>query len=318
MLFVMFLMIDVEGVDLAFHLPVSTQEHIPFGISVPSTLISNSSRVSLSRFQNCSDDNFIAVYEGTSPAHPRVDQKAYVKFGERPDWTLGDSPSPATVCVDATPVGHFEYYLSPRLNTSSHPIFPIQTIPFRVFMNFGWSFKFPVIECIDCDALINSVVLKEPIPTSSACSGRKEQNNSFYHVMSKDNVPIDPNRFRIEISGEDSLLIETFSNERLATSGNQSLALRTPKHLCFYPDDNQLSGQYIGEVVFQVSENDTEALVFFLMFLGIAFPIICIATTMLHCIKLRRQRLWVRSVKEYVQRLQLEQELAERPLDGVE
>ena len=303
---------------MVFHVPISKVSHTPLGLSFPATMVSNSSKLTVSRLQDCSDQDFVALYEGLSPIHPLVPQKTYMRLDERPNWTVGESPSPTTVCLDGNPIGHFEYYVGPTLNISTHPVFQLDSIPFRVFMNFGWSYRFPPIGCSDCDTLINSVALKDSFPNSPACDGRKEQNNSFYHVMNKDNILIDPFPFILGVGDDQSLLIETRSEERLGTNGNQSLAIRTPKHLCFYPDNNALSGQYLGEVVFHLSENDTGALVFFLMFLGIGFPIICIITTMMHCIKLRRQRLWVRSVKEYIQRLQLENELAERSLDSIE
>jgi uncharacterized paraquat-inducible protein A len=69
------------------------------------------------------------------------------------------------------------------------------------------------------------------------------------------------------------------------------------------------SGIYLGEAEFMLSQNDTTALVFFLLFVGILFPIIMIVTTVLHCFKLTRHRQFARSVKNFIQGLQLEREM---------
>lgn len=310
MIFQLFFIPIVASVDISFPVPIETSMKSKISLSIPSTLAASHSQVSLSRTTDCAIlDQIKASFEKLSPSNLVFSPVAYFSITPRPDWTLGDIPSPGYLCVDGSLVGHLEYYITPSLVQETHPAFELQKIPFRIFVNFGWAHAFPLIPCMHCDQRINTVAFKDQLVGHSACSGRREENNPFFTVTNDAGETFDPFPFRLNVTEAGEVAFWTFSQERLNIGTNHSTSLERPIQVCFYSDANAPSGTYLGDVQFAISENDTGALVFFLLFLGLAFPAIFIGTSLLYGMKLKRQRQWVRSVKHYVQRLQLEREL---------
>jgi hypothetical protein len=277
---------------------------------LPQTLAFNISSVAISDVPECGipDRQTAAVSQGYQDGNKEYPSVSFFLIPSRPQYTLGDSPSETTVCVDNKAVGRLDYYVPPELLMETHPAFPLQVIEFRIFSNFGWNHKFPKIRCNACNPMYNTVSYKEKRSGVPSCSGRREQNNPFFNTLSDSDTPVTPFPFTLKVS-PDSLEIWSFSSDRLTYSSDNSTGLKQPMQVCFYADRNAENGIYLGDAEFHLSENDTGALVVFLLYLGLAFPVICLATTLLQCFRLRRHRQWVRSVKHYIQRLQLEQEM---------
>ncbi len=65
------------------------------------------------------------------------------------------------------------------------------------------------------------------------------------------------------------------------------------------------------------SKQETQALVALMLFLGMGFPLICMLVAFVQCWQLKRHRRHVMAVRHYVQRMQLEEEMAERAERGL-
>jgi len=252
---------------------------------------------------------------------------SFFKTSSRPKWTIGETPSPATVCVDRSPIGYFDYYVSPNLSLpSGHPPYPKTYVQVRNFMNPGWVTQMPSVPCTNCDIHRNSFAFKEPRVDEIACTGHREEWNFLSKFSTTNGNPVDIFPFKIKLEHTAGNLGDivhswTWSSDHVdingpnggASSGNHEVQiLGKPVHFCFYPDENSDKGVYLGDAVFVLSENDTSALVFFLLFIGIGLPSICMITTALYCYKFKRHRKWLRLVRYQVQTAQLEAEMQQR------
>ena len=282
----------------------------PISFTLPHTLALNVSTVAISEYSDCKklDRQTLAVFQGSVDGNKIYPTVLFFWINNRPPYTQGFYPSQTTVCVDNRPVGQLDFYAPPELHIDSHPAFPLQIIEFRIFANFGWNHRFPLVACDGCDSSYNTVALKRIQPGLAACSGRREERNPLANAVTDSDQPVDFFPFALSVM-DFQLEIWTFSSERLSLSGPDATGMKEPMQVCFYADRNLENGVYLGDVEFKLSESDTGALVVFLLYLGIAFPVICLLTTLLHCYRLKRHRQWVISVKHYFQRLQLEQEM---------
>ena len=297
----------VGGVDIVF--PVEDVESDPLYLTIPATLAVESSNVTLHATIACDPAEAVPVrFDGSSGGNVLYPMVSYFTLQKRADRGL------KIVCVDGGAVGHLEYHEMPVLQSDRHPMFPKQTIEVREFVNFGWDHKFPPIVCKGCRSSINTLAFKSVVKGNPACSGRREQHNPLFNVSTSEGAPIHVFPFFANITIDPVTGLELFearsvSRDHLSIYDESMEAIKTPIELCFYSDSMAGSGIYLGEAEFMLSQNDTSALVFFLLFIGILFPIIMIVTTVLHCYKLTRHRQFARSVKNFIQGLQLEREM---------
>ena len=301
--------LPVMSVDVLFPARI---DFAPSSISLtfPQTLAMNISTVAIADVADCEilDRQTFAVYQGSAEGNQKNPSVSFFLIQQRPQYTLGTTPVGTTVCVDNKSVGHLDYYSSPALEIETYPAFPFQIIDFRVFSNFGWNHRFPSLACKACNSSFNTVALKEKRPGAPSCVGRREENNPLINAVTDSDSPVDIFPFTL-ITSESQLDIWSFSSDRLSLSGPEASGLKEPMEICFYADRNLDNGLFLGDARFRLSEGDAGALVVFLLYLGLAFPVICLATTLLHCYRLKRHRQWMLSVKHYIQRRQLEQEM---------
>jgi len=97
------------------------------------------------------------------------------------------------------------------------------------------------------------------------------------------------------------------------------LAAKERRHLfhhrsavCFYPDDGAPQGWLAGYIEFHMDGPDVQAFVGFVCFFGIALPLICMVTVLLHVNKSQRCKQHVRELRLQLQREQLEAEITQR------
>lgn len=292
------------AVDISFD--VVDDAALPIFLTIPATLAVNTSSVVLSESVDC-EKGVNVIFNGSSLGNRRYAPVSFFSVFPRPSAAF------AIVCVDGTSIGHLEPYTAPKLIYETHPAFPGQTIEFREFANFGWSHKFPQLQCAHCDSRKNTFAFKTHVRGVPACSGRREQNNPLFAIIDGDGGAIEPFPFRVHVADNGTLESWTVSSDRLTVYDESMSKISDPIQICFYSDKNNGNGEYLGEAVFVLSENDVSGLVFFLLFIGIFFPIICIVTSVLYCFKLKNHRQFVRSVKHYIQRLQLEDEMLLNP-----
>lgn len=313
-----------RALNISFSVPFLVDQS-PDGIplSIPLTVAKNTSHVSIVKGIDCADldsvkAQFVSAFNG-SVHNPGL---TFFKTANRPVWMTGLTPSPAIVCVDHNPIGFIDYYSPPTLSIpSGHPPYPKTYVQIRNFMNPGWVQEMPSVPCHNCDVFRNSFVFKEPIVNTVACSGHREESNyvSKFETTSGRPVDIFPFKKTIEHAGGtigDILHSWTFSIDHIQLDRPDSEAkppiLGKPVYWCFYPDENADKGIYLGDAIFMLSENDTAALVFFLLYIGIGLPAICMITTALYCYKFKRHRKYLREVCHYIQTAQLEAEMQER------
>jgi len=79
--------------------------------------------------------------------------------------------------------------------------------------------------------------------------------------------------------------------------------------ICFYPDDASPSGWLVGYAQFRMDSADVMAFVGFVGFFGIALPLVCFVTFLLHLNKQQRCKQHVQELRLQYQRDQLQQEL---------
>lgn len=112
---------------------------------------------------------------------------------------------------------------------------------------------------------------------------------------------------------EDGALMEFTldGKERLAAKYRKAL-FHHPSALCFFPDEGSPEGWLVGFVLVHMDGPDMQAFVGFVCFFGVALPLICLITALLHFNKYERCRQHVSQLRLDYQREQLSQELATR------
>jgi hypothetical protein len=332
-------MVNGNNLDLSFHVPISNDSKEGIPLSVRETLAVFNSLITLSTTVDCKSPMAVAEYTGSFNGTDRNPALSYFKSSGRPEWMTGPSPAQTWVCLDGKRIGHVEYYSVPILH---HQPPERSTVNVRLFVNPGWMNELGKgIPCSGCNISIHSVALKEPVRGQNACAGHREENNFLLRFQNDgdddgDHINIFPFKFRL-VGGSDQnqdvpFIIETdnpmddpdtylhtytVSSDKVSmyTINGQEhgdVIFGKTVHWCFYTDVHADSGLYLGDVVFVLSENDTSGLVIFILFFMVAFPIIAMITAALYCYRLKQQRQWVLSVKYFIQRLQLEQELSLR------
>ena len=294
------------SVDIKF--PVEDFPENPVFLTVPESLAVNTSLVTAHESGNCDSTNSaVAKFDGSFSGNKDYPAVSFFSFNPRP------SPLLQNVCIDGTIIGHFVYFSSPLLLPVSHPAFPKQTVEIRQFVNFGWSHRFPDVDCLGCDGSLNTLAFKSAVAGITPCSGRREEHNAFSNISAMDRQPAHLFPFRLNVSrrhdGSSSLQSWTVSTQRLSVYDESLAQLKNPMQICFYSNPMAGSGIYLGTAEFLISENDTSALVFFILFFAIIFPVTCIVVTTLYCYRLKRHRQFVRSVKHFIQGIQLEREM---------
>ena len=281
----------------------------PVFITIAQTLAVNNTEVSLHADISCgSVTPSLAKFNGSFAGNRRNPAVSYFVFDPRP------SPELTTVCVSNTAVGQLEYHPVPLLPSTP---FPTQKVEVRQFVNPGWSHSFPDLPCTACNSSVNTLSFKRMVVGEPACAGRREEHSGMINITTSSGDPVDLFPFRISMT--DSVLHSWTVSTDHVQMYDENATIRAPVHICFYSTPMAPNGKHLGMAEFWASENDTSGLVFFILFVAIFFPVTCVVITSLYCYKLKRQRIFVRSLKHYIQGIQLEQEMRlvpEEPLAG--
>jgi hypothetical protein len=305
----LFARLSVTGaLALNITFPVEDVPSEPVYITIPQTVAVKNTQVSLHADITCgSVSPVVAAFNGSFQGNRKYPAVSFFVFDPRP------SPDLATVCVSGNPVGHLYYHPLPVIPSSP---FATQKVEVRQFVNPGWSHRFPDLPCTDCSSDLSTLAFKIEKVGNTACAGRREERNAMINVTTVSNDPVELFPFRVNVT--DSVFQSwTVSTDRFPVY-DENATINTPVHLCFYSNPMAINGQHLGTVQFLASDDDTSALVFFILFIAIMFPVVCIITTTLHCYKLKRHRQFIRSLKHYIQGIQLEQEMRLVPEDPLE
>eukprot|EP00928_Gymnodinium_smaydae_P062980 TRINITY_DN46694_c0_g1_i1.p1 TRINITY_DN46694_c0_g1~~TRINITY_DN46694_c0_g1_i1.p1 ORF type:complete len:485 (-),score=106.08 TRINITY_DN46694_c0_g1_i1:56-1300(-) len=118
------------------------------------------------------------------------------------------------------------------------------------------------------------------------------------------------------VEGPDGFSAASFQvdgHTRLHTKERQALFHRRSA-VCFFPEAGVPEGWLVGFALVHVDGPDMQAFVGFVCFFGVALPLICLITALLHYNKYERCRQHIRQVRLDYQREQLNEEL--RPQGG--
>lgn len=296
--------------------PVSRGQSI--SLSIESALVT--ADVGISTFYECTNPvvGNIAGHSATLGEYPAL---SYYEVDE-----TGDGP--LFVCIGNRAIGSVIFYDPPQLRV--RPTTAI--VPLRVFVNPGWSTPLFGVECIDhCENLfLSSFAFKYTQTGKPQCSGKREQYNIFWnltddsgraigHIFPFEMVPVSddtPYTVLDDTSPRNTnptYEVWSYIQDSKFSQSSQQALLKEKFEICFYSDFEVQSGIYMGSVQFRMSPNDTEGLVFFLIFLGMIFPLLCIITLLLHCFRLKRHRQFEVSLIHHYERIQLEEEMRRQP-----
>jgi len=79
--------------------------------------------------------------------------------------------------------------------------------------------------------------------------------------------------------------------------------------MCMYSNMSALHGDFVGYLNINLDGADVQAFVCFVCFFGVALPLICMMTLLIHANKLKRVRMRAQAVRLRHQRIRLEEEL---------
>eukprot|EP00746_Dinoflagellata_sp_MGD_P123621 gnl/MRDRNA2_/MRDRNA2_58244_c0_seq1.p1 gnl/MRDRNA2_/MRDRNA2_58244_c0~~gnl/MRDRNA2_/MRDRNA2_58244_c0_seq1.p1 ORF type:complete len:437 (-),score=42.82 gnl/MRDRNA2_/MRDRNA2_58244_c0_seq1:44-1264(-) len=254
----------------------------------------------------------------------------------RPFFTHPPNSKPSTVCYNqgnATPValGELAYYPVPAVKFLSYVVM----ISVRSFLNPGW-YQEVHLPCKNCSGM-NRLVLKD-ISFEENCSIVHHTLPHWTHnkgVSRASKHPVHPykqckRRYKQPCAGYADDSFQSISPSDLSgsvasfhlKSQRRLLASERRHHfrhrsaLCFYPDESSPKGMLVGYAQLRMDRADVNAFVAFVCFFGVALPLICMVTILLHANKIRRCKLQVRHLRTEYQRTQLEQEMISRREGG--
>lgn len=238
----------------------------------------------------------------------------------RPTWTFTQHPQPGTIWyVDGfyreTPIilGELLYYPVPTVKFLSSVVH----IGVRTFLNPGWretihlsctnctEFNRLVVRQVEFDLACSNPKLRAKMPqckpsTKGSCvgytggafqtAGLTEAGGTISH-------------------GKSSFVLES---QRRLQPVERRHAFHRRMALCLYTDEAAPRGVLVGYAQLKMDGADVQAFVAFVCFFGVALPLICMVTVLLHANKQRRCKQQLRILRLEYQRSQLERELIDR------
>ena len=136
-----------------------------------------------------------------------------------------------------------------------------------------------------------------PVPSSSPCAGYAD--GAFAVAVRK----------TTDYDGDTHATFELHSSRRL-TGQEKQIFFHHRSAICLYPGGPAAHGWLVGFAVVHMNVLDMQAFIGFVCFFGVALPLICLVTALLHYNKYERCKHHVRQLRLEYQREQLERELA--------
>lgn len=104
----------------------------------------------------------------------------------------------------------------------------------------------------------------------------------------------------------------TFEGARHLEAQERQVFFHHRSAVCFYPDEHATSGWLVGFATVHMDGPDMQAFIGFVCFFGVALPLICLVTSLLHYNKYERCQQHVQQFRASLQRGQLARELGGR------
>lgn len=230
-------------------------------------------------------------------------------------------------------LGRVHYFNMPKtLSLGS-----IIRIGVRSFLNPGWQQNVRIF-CGNCSEL--NLIGVRPLKLSRHCakwlghhgsipppdrktdwrgfrvSGRHFRNETLECHLPQQNPCMGYVENALMVGTLDSIKNDTaefmFSNHERVVTKDRGQLFHHHSALCFYPHNGSPNGRLLGYATFHMASHDVQAFIGFVCFFGIALPLICIITGLLHLNKRQRCKFHVREARLQFEREHLEQELISR------
>lgn len=242
----------------------------------------------------------------------------------RPASTTGDTPAPAVLCASnqSAPIASISYF------NALQPADPSQItrIGVRTFLNPGYEDEIR-FRCEDCRKYHVLAIRVIPVNCIPRIPAAEQPESSIY---SDECLQVDPCQYDHwdgEHSTFDSFSDRTLSlnntrivfrlkSSRRVDPNNRQKWFQQHNALCMYTGYNATSGDFVGFLDIHLDGADVQAFVCFVCFFGVALPLLCIMTLLLHANKLARCKLRVQTARLRRQRVQLEEELLTRDTEN--
>eukprot|EP00927_Polykrikos_kofoidii_P042174 TRINITY_DN36028_c0_g1_i1.p1 TRINITY_DN36028_c0_g1~~TRINITY_DN36028_c0_g1_i1.p1 ORF type:complete len:687 (-),score=82.89 TRINITY_DN36028_c0_g1_i1:337-2397(-) len=148
------------------------------------------------------------------------------------------------------------------------------------------------------------------IPETGPCQGYFDQNSSLGIGL-----PL-PQTLERDPDLEHAMTFVLDGASRLESHNRRKL-LHRRNAVCLYPEEDLANGWLVGFAVVRIDSSDMQVFVIFVCFFGVALPLICLITALMHYNKLERCRDHLHQMQLNVQRAQLDTELQRRHGEGV-
>eukprot|EP00933_Yihiella_yeosuensis_P071036 TRINITY_DN7921_c1_g1_i1.p1 TRINITY_DN7921_c1_g1~~TRINITY_DN7921_c1_g1_i1.p1 ORF type:complete len:410 (+),score=52.84 TRINITY_DN7921_c1_g1_i1:38-1231(+) len=238
-------------------------------------------------------------------------------------------------------LGRLDYYTLPKVDFSQ----AVDLISVRTFLNPGWRYQLH-LACANCSSR-SGLAVRPPPAHSVPCakpsgalasaiaaveglaSGRKHRGSfrsptpivscpppslhgPCWGYAEQESISLAVAALTSKEENVNDAEVVPFSlgsDVRLSASQRQRL-FRRKSALCFYPDLESPQGWLVGYVEFHMDSLDVQAFMSFVCFFGMALPLICMITVLLHVQKNYRCKKHIQEVRLLYQREQLDMEMS--------
>lgn len=241
-------------------------------------------------------------------------------------------------------LGPLAYYPMPRLQFSE----PVQAVSVRTFLNPGWHHRLE-LHCDNCTRRSRVAVRPPPAPLAcnwapQPSSGTFPSSAQALGIRNPhlagpppphpgaaagtygrpcqavqppcwgyadDTQALDAAAPEVaSLPSASSAVPFRLASELRLSAGARKQLFHRKSALCFYPDLAMPQGWLVGYMEFHMDALDVQAFMSFVCFFGMALPLICMLTVLLHMNKHNRYKQQIQEVRLLYQRQQLDQELA--------
>lgn len=242
-------------------------------------------------------------------------------------------------------LGRISYYRKPQVSFIKN----ILIIGVRTFINPGWNQEI-VLQCTNCSAASQVVVqpitydsrcrsVTQQMMAALAVANRHQEMPSSvdtselrnsqmeeaaqHGTMAGINCPVPSSSpcagyadgafavgFRKSTDYDDQYATFLLESSRRLSGHEKQIFFHHRSAICLYPGGPAAHGWLVGFAVVHMNVLDMQAFIGFVCFFGVALPLICLVTALLHYNKYERCKHHVRQLRLEYQREQLERELA--------
>ncbi|CDJ64966.1 hypothetical protein, conserved [Eimeria necatrix] len=212
-----------------------------------------------------------------------------------------DTKEKTRLFKDPQLVGELKFHISPVVapQADDDPQDEPETVQIRHFIDAGWMFT-KYIDGVNVSRFNRLAIKESPVGIAQPCLGFWDEHSL---------LSVAPDGYSWDEATNKGTLRFVFSSSLKDTVGNSDALFdavpghhaTSRMHICFYPNEEQPFGMFMGEVRFIIDSADATLLVCFILFVFLALPLSCSIAISFHVYKHRHLR-------ERLQRLVLVQQ----------